>query len=134
METRKTTPRFNMSQIGRMVKAALFIVVAVALVVSQQISSSQIAQALARSNRVVIYEDRDYQGNSQVLEKAAGSYSVEELTIGNDTLSSLRIPSGYRVTLYEHNGFEGRSKTFTEDTPYVGDDFNDITSSIKVES
>ncbi|MEH2147604.1 hypothetical protein [Nostoc sp.] len=31
------------------------------------------------------------------------------------------------------NPFGGESKTFTADTPYVGDDFNDETSSLVIE-
>jgi hypothetical protein len=34
------------------------------------------------------------------------------------------------ATLYEETHFGGRSKIFTHDASYVGDDFNDITSSI----
>jgi hypothetical protein len=80
---------------------------------------------------VIIYQDGSYQGASQELRE--GSYDIESLTIGNDQLSSLTVPKGMKVTLYEHGGFSGRSKIFTEDTPWVGDDFNDVTSSIKVE-
>jgi hypothetical protein len=54
--------------------------------------------------------------------------------IHNDAISSLRVPAGMRVTLYTDTHFQGGSKTFTQDTPYVGDDFNDRTSSIQVES
>jgi len=83
------------------------------------------------ANAVVIYQHGDFQGASQQLTE--GSYTLASLQIGNDQLSSLRVPSGIKVTLYEHEGFSGRSKTFTEDTRWVGDDFNDLTSSIKIE-
>ena len=36
------------------------------------------------------------------------------------------------VALFEHNDYGGRAKTFSGDTAWVGDDFNDITSSLKV--
>jgi C1A family cysteine protease len=80
---------------------------------------------------VSIYEHADFQGTSANLQ--VGRYDLEELGINNDTLSSLRVPAGMKVTLYDDVHFSGRSKTFTEDTPYVGNDFNDITSSIIVE-
>ena len=83
------------------------------------------------SSKVVIYSDSDYQGLSQELEP--GRYDVSELAIGNDRLSSLRVSQGLRVILYEHGGFQGRTKEFTSDTPYVGNDFNDITSSIEIQ-
>src|SRR5207249_8174109 len=57
----------------------------------------------------------------------------EQLTIGNDQLSSLRVPEGWRVTLFSDARFSGMEKTFTSDTPWVGDDFNDITSAVLVE-
>ncbi|RAL24615.1 hypothetical protein DL897_08810 [Thermoflavimicrobium daqui] len=37
------------------------------------------------------------------------------------------------VTLYEHANFQGRAKRFCGDTSYVGNDFNDIASSVKVD-
>ena len=36
------------------------------------------------------------------------------------------------VTLFEYNDYGGRVKTFLGDTAWVGDDFNNITSSLKV--
>jgi len=36
------------------------------------------------------------------------------------------------ILLFEHSDFKGKSKVFTGDTPYVGDDFDDIASSLKV--
>ncbi|MUG91313.1 Tolloid-like protein 1 [Scytonema sp. UIC 10036] len=83
------------------------------------------------SNRVVIYSDSDFQGRSQELEP--GRYDVGQIAIGNDHLSSLKVPSGLRVILYEHAGFQGRSKVFASDTPYVGDDFNDFASSLEIQ-
>jgi hypothetical protein len=82
-------------------------------------------------SKVVIYQDGYYKAASQELSE--GSYDLASLTFGGGQLSSLKVPKGIKVTLYEHPGFTGRSKTFTEDTPWVGDDFNDVTSSIKIE-
>ena len=79
----------------------------------------------------IIYEHANYQGRSQEI--GPGSYLLKDLKIGNDILSSLKVPQGIKVTLYEHENFRGREKSFTEDTAYVGNDFNDITSSILVE-
>src|SRR5512136_717020 len=80
--------------------------------------------------KAIIYEHSNFQGRSQEL--IPGSYNMASLGIPNDSLSSLKVEKGLKVTLFEHE-FTGRSKTFTEDTAWVGDDFNDITSSIKVE-
>jgi uncharacterized protein YkwD len=83
------------------------------------------------SYKVVIFEDSNFQGVSKQLD--LGSYDVNSLGIKNDSLSSLKILPGIKVTLYEHGGFGGRSKIFTQDVSYVGDDFNDLASSIQVE-
>ncbi|MBD2545157.1 hypothetical protein [Planktothricoides raciborskii] len=80
---------------------------------------------------ITIFVDRDFKGQGAVL--PLGNYDYNQLGIPNDTLSSLKVPPGYRVTLYEHGGFTGRSKVVTGDVAYIGDDFNDITSGIKVE-
>ena len=58
---------------------------------------------------------------------------MNALSIGHDQLSSLRVPPGMIATLYEQGGFNGRTKVFIQDASRVGDDFNDITSSLKVE-
>jgi len=80
---------------------------------------------------VKIYEHPNYQG--KVLELQLGQYNVNQLNIGNDTLSSIKVPVGFQVTLYEHADFKGKSVVITYDTPLIEDDFNDITSSIRVE-
>lgn len=82
--------------------------------------------------RARIYEHANFQGAS--VELGVGSYDIQALgAVGNDRVSSLRVPAGVRVTLWEHAGFTGRTKSFTGDTPWVGDDFNDITSGVAVE-
>jgi hypothetical protein len=77
-----------------------------------------------------IYKDGNFIGASQNLE--VGFYDLNALSIGNDSLSSIRVASGYRVTLYSNSNFNGSTKEFTADASSV-DDMNDQTSSIKVE-
>lgn len=84
------------------------------------------------SSKVVIYRHVNFEGASQELDK--GSYNITDLAIGNDTLSSLRVPPGMKVTLYSNAEYQGNAKVFTQDTAWVGLDFNDRTSSIKVET
>ena len=80
---------------------------------------------------VKVYGDANFGGAAQELSR--GQYDIGQLTVGNDAISSLQVPPGWTVTLFEHAGYQGRSKTFTSDTPYVGDDFNDLASSITVQ-
>jgi len=83
------------------------------------------------SLKATIYEHGGFQGISR--EVGVGSYGVHQIGFPNDVLSSLKVPQGLKVTLYEHGIDLGRSKVFTADASWVGNDFNDITSAIKVE-
>jgi hypothetical protein len=85
---------------------------------------------------VTIYEDAHFQGPSAQLD--VGRYDWGQLGIKNDSLSSLKIPRYYEVTLYGDVHFQGRIKVFPwlphdQNIEYVGDDFNDITSSIIID-
>lgn len=83
------------------------------------------------TNQVLLYADTVYTGSSQAL--YPGDYDLSSLKIGNDELSSLRIPSGWTVTLYQNSGFGGSSVTLTSDTVDLSSvSFNDAASSIKV--
>lgn len=83
---------------------------------------------------VTIYKD-NFSGASLTLR--AGYYDHFELgNITNDNLSSVKVPKGMKVTLYEHGGYTGRTLVLTQDAsaPYlVQNKFNDITSSLFVE-
>lgn len=83
------------------------------------------------THQVLIYKDVYYQGSVQAL--YPGRYNISDLTIGNDAVSSLRIPSGWMVTLYADANYSGARTAMASD---VGDlidyGFNDQTSSIVV--
>lgn len=81
------------------------------------------------SDQVIIYTDSEYRGFAQVL--SPGKYDWGQ--IHNDVISSLKVPAGRKATFYGDVNLSGQIKTFTADTPYVGDDFNDQTSSIVIE-
>jgi hypothetical protein len=76
-----------------------------------------------------IYSDYGFSGASQCLR--TGSYRMADLKIGNDALSSLKVRSGMKVTLYENDQFGGASNVQTADVSAFGP-FNDRTSSIVV--
>ena len=78
-----------------------------------------------------IFQHAEYRGAFQNL--APGKYNMKDLSFGHDTLSSVRVPSGWKVTLYMHHNFQGPTKVLTQDVKYVGNTFNDQTSSIAVE-
>lgn len=79
----------------------------------------------------VVYADRDFGGGSQTLE--AGDYDLQRNGgVGDDVISSAKVPAGWTVTLYADGSCKGDFVTLTADTPYVGDALNDRTSSIRV--
>ena len=93
------------------------------------------APVLADSPGVRLYRDAHFQGRSQVFHDGARISALGVLAIGNDSVSSVRVDRGCRVTLYKDENFRGPSVTLTEDLV----DFkasrlgNDEVSSIRVE-
>ena len=86
------------------------------------------------SGVATLYEHSNYGGWAVSLEE--GSYDYKDILakgIVNDQISSLRVSDGYKVTIYDDEGFKGKLKEFTSDASYVGDEMNDKTSSIKIE-
>lgn len=86
------------------------------------------------SGDIYIYQDINYGGTSASL--GVGNYTLASLQakgFKNDDLSSIKCPWGYKVTLYADDNFGGASKVVTEDTSWIGTDWNDRVSSIKVE-
>ena len=86
------------------------------------------------SGDVYIYQDINYGGRSASL--GLGNYNLASLQakgFRNDDLSSIKVPFGYKVTLYADDNFSGATRVITGDTSWIGNDFNDKTSSIKVE-
>ncbi|MBI3140136.1 MAG: hypothetical protein HYZ15_16285 [Sphingobacteriales bacterium] len=88
--------------------------------------------SLTAQNYVTLHEDCNYRGRNYYLE--AGTYRTYQMKIGNDKLSSLQVPSGYRVTIYEDDNFRGQSQTYSEGVSCLDSAWNDRASSIVVEN
>ncbi|MBP5198495.1 MAG: RICIN domain-containing protein [Lachnospiraceae bacterium] len=85
------------------------------------------------SGEIYIYQDINYGGRSASL--GLGDYNLSSLVakgFKNDDLSSIKVPLGYKVILYADDNFSGATKVVTGDTSWIGSDFNDKVSSIKV--
>ncbi|MEK8019356.1 MAG: hypothetical protein VSS75_020990 [Candidatus Parabeggiatoa sp.] len=91
-------------------------------------------------NFVIVYTGSDYTGTYSIL--GIGEYKIvyghsgatNLLGIPEDSLTSLKVPKGLKVTLYKDNGFRGRSITVYKDTPSLeSQNFTNLTSSIKIE-
>lgn len=104
--------------------------------ISQNVSLivAKAPEAVLNQSVITIYRD-NFSGSSLNLRE--GRYDHYELgNVDNDKLSSVKVPRGMKVTLYEHGGYKGKSLTVTQDASadfLVKNKFNDITSSIYVE-
>lgn len=56
---------------------------------------------------LVVYTEPYYNGEALCL--GAGFYDTPALTIGANTISSVRLPPGWKVTLFTESGFKGNS-------------------------
>lgn len=78
----------------------------------------------------------DYFYGSYNVVLSPGNYTTSQMTaagIANNSMSSIKVPSGYTVTGYDGDNFTGTSWVFTTDTPEFGTlNCNDMISSIKV--
>jgi hypothetical protein len=71
--------------------------------------------------------------SAQAVELGPGNYDIDQMGIAPYNLSSLRVPSGLTVVLYDSPGFTGNSMTVTSDNScLVYNDFNDRTASIRI--
>ena len=82
---------------------------------------------------ITIYSEPNFGGRSFV--KGVGNYNMygePSMGLANDELSSVKVPSGYSVTLYYHGNFGGPTITLTADTPYLPSWFDNKTSGFVV--
>jgi hypothetical protein len=83
-------------------------------------------------NNVALFRDCNYGGKRVYL--AAGSYKLYQMQMDNDALSSMQIPRGFRVTIYEHDDFQGQSSTYTGNVSCLPQGWDNNTSSLVVEN
>ena len=80
------------------------------------------------------YGDINYGGSAVTL--GVGNYDLPQLQaagIANDSISSIRVPSGYTVVAFQHSGFAGTQWTFTADNPnMINTGNNDAISSLRI--
>jgi hypothetical protein len=86
------------------------------------------------SGKVQLFVDRDYRGANVSLDEGAFNIGQSTGAVENDTVSSLKVASGYSVAAYADSDCTGNCIIFTADTPYVGDAMNDRISSVAVKA
>ncbi|KOP65840.1 sugar-binding protein [Bacillus sp. FJAT-18019] len=85
------------------------------------------------TNGATFYADINYGGKAVTL--GVGNYTLNQLNangIPNDWMSSLKVPSGWTVEVYENDNFGGTKWTYTSDSSWVGNTVNDKMSSVKI--
>ena len=84
------------------------------------------------AERVVLYVNEDYEGQSASL--LPGTYAtMAQAGFPNNAMSSLTVPAGYRVVIYDEENFRGKSYTITNSKPkFYMSGWSDKTSSIAV--
>jgi uncharacterized protein YbdZ (MbtH family) len=83
--------------------------------------------------KAVFYQDADFGGTAVAL--GEGTYTLSQLTsagIPNDWVSSIKVPSGWTVDIYQDDNYGGTQWTFTDNTSYVGSACNDQMTSVKI--
>ena len=86
----------------------------------------------ARGGSWELYTDNDYQGSRMVV---PNGHSIN--VYHNDAYSSARPicayasnPEAAKLVVYEHHNSQGAQKEFLVDSDYVGDDWNDLITSV----
>ncbi len=87
------------------------------------------------ASAVTLYTDADYKGKAVTLSE--GTYNLSRMGLYNlkdNDMSSLKVTPGFKVTIYEDDNFNGKSKSYTASESFVGEEWNDKMSSLKVEA
>jgi hypothetical protein len=83
----------------------------------------------APTSGVYFYEHADFGGNSYGPLGDGRFGWCEQYGVPNDQISSMRIPPGWQVQVFEHKDFQGKNQTYRGDVKYMGDGMNDRLSS-----
>ena len=93
-----------------------------------------VSQAPAYDGDAVFFESCNYGGNAVALK--AGAYTTADLInkgIADNSISSVQLGQGAKVSLYRDNNFTGSSFVFSTTYSCLGVSINDSASSLKVE-
>ena len=83
------------------------------------------------SGDVTVYEHCDFGGKSQTIRP--GEYrKMRDAGFGNDSVSSIRVPQGSQVTLYENDDYRGSFAHVDQDIRCFDRQWNDRVSSLSI--
>lgn len=86
---------------------------------------------------VKLYEYSDYKGDYTYLFKDGGDsrqIGTPSLNYGvdGDKVTSFKLTSGYKVTLYDDDDYKNNGKTFTKSIPDLGDGYDTLEDDIRL--
>ena len=87
------------------------------------------------ASAVTLYTDKGYKGKAVTLSE--GKYNLSRMGLYNlkdNDMSSLKVTPGFKVTIYEGDNFNGKSKSYIASESFVGAEWNDKMSSLTVEA
>lgn len=85
----------------------------------------------APDNAVSFFEHSEYRGRYKSFQSGQSVSNLKSRNF-NDLISSIKIPRGMQVTVYEDANFQGASRTLQSDTDFNDKSFNDRISSFRV--
>lgn len=82
---------------------------------------------------VTVYEHCEYRGASRSID--VGEYrNMRSIQFGNDQMSSIKVPKGIEVTIYEDDDFHGDYARINRDLSCFDQSWNDKVSSMRISS
>lgn len=83
---------------------------------------------------VTMYTDANFGGDAVTF--GIGEYAMADMQnagIPNDAISSIKVPLGYKLTIFKDNHFGGDAEVYSSDSSFVGDAWNDQVTSFIIE-
>ncbi len=109
----------------------LLALVALAFISFSPKSQAQSNGYFNQQNSVVLYSECGFRGTARAV--AVGDHSkIVNLRFPNDEVSSIRIPQGFEVTIYEDDKFRGAYARLNQDISCFDRSWDDTVSSLKV--
>ncbi|MFM7672757.1 MAG: hypothetical protein ACKO6Q_09230 [Bacteroidota bacterium] len=100
------------------------------ILLAVSLTAFSLLSVVAQTN-VWLYEGCNYSGIGHTL--GVGQYRMFQMKIGNDRLQGMQIPNGMKVTIYEHDNFQGKSNTYFNNQPCLEPAFRGMASSLVIE-
>ena len=99
-------------------------------------NSGNTTGTVATGNGITMYTDSNFGGKSATF--GVGEYNMADMQkagIDNDSISSIKVPLGYKLTVFWDIDFGGNTQVYSEDSSFVGAVWdNQITSFIVEEA